>query len=149
MNDFLFRFPADTPEMTFNTLAARLRAVCNRDRCTSCIAKIGSTVTLRWHVRDKSAIQVQLYEVTIAILTGDGTIRFPNDDPHYSTTYWIERIVSDNGLGHRAGRIRRHAADGPGPETGRGGRAGLLAIDFDRDKPVHGRVWTAVREGVS
>lgn len=141
MNSYQFKWPADMPEMTFDALAARLRAVCDRERCMSCPAKIGSTVTLRWHVSDKSAVMVRLYQTTIAILTADGTVRFPNDDPHQATTAWIERIVRDNGLGWRVGRIRRHAADGPGPVTPRG-EAGLLVIDFERRKPVHGRAWT-------
>lgn len=141
MNDYLLRFPADTPPMTFEALAARLRVVCGRERCMSCPAKIGSTVTLRWHTSDRSAVMVRLYQTTIAILTADGTVRFPNDDPHQATTAWIGRIVRDNGLGWRVGRIRRHAADSPGPATSRG-YAGLLVIDWDRAKPVHGRAWT-------
>jgi hypothetical protein len=146
MSDFIFRFPAGTPPMTFDALAHLLDELCDVERCMSCYAQIGSTVQVRWHVRDRSAVAVRLYGTTIAILTADGTVRFPNDDPHLATTAWIGRIVRDNGLGGDVGRIRRRVADGPGPATSRGGHAGLLCIDFDRAKPVHGRAWTVARE---
>jgi hypothetical protein len=145
MNQYIFQFPAGTPPMTFDALAHMLDELCDVERCMSCYARIGSTVQVRWHVRNRSAVTVRLYETTIAILTADGTIRFPNDDPHMATTEWISKIIYDNGLGGRAWRIRRHAADGPGPEVARG-RAGLLCIDGDRDKPVYGRAWTVARE---
>lgn len=139
MHEYIFRFPHDTPPMTYTALAARLRDRWYPDASGRHHAKIGATVTLRWHTADQSAVMVRLYETTIAILADDGTIRFPNDDPHYASTYWIEKIIADNGLGCRAGRIRRRKSDGPGPQVARG-QAGLLCIDFDRDKPVHGRV---------
>lgn len=141
MVEYVFRYPKDTPEMNYNTLAARLRAVCDRERCTSCPLAIGSTVTVRWHDRARSSVMVQLYDTCIAVMD-EHTVRFPNDDPHQTTTEWICKIVADNGLGGNVGRIRRRKADGPGPETRRGGQAGLLVIDFDRDAPVHGRVWS-------
>ena len=140
MSPHPFYFPADTPEMTFTALAARLQAVCSRSQCMSCYATIGTTVQVRWRTTGRSSILVRLYETTIAILSWDGTIRFPNDDPHMTTTEWISKIIYDNGLGSRAWRIRRRASDPPGPEISRG-RAGLLCIDGDRDKPVHGRPW--------
>jgi hypothetical protein len=147
-SEFIFCFPADMPEMTFEALAARLRAVCDRDRCTSCTSKIGSTVQIRWRTTGRSSILVRLYETTIAVLSWDGTVRFPNDDPHMATTQWISRIVYDNGLGSNVGRIRRRKADGPGPEMARG-QAGLLTIDSNRDTPVHGRIWTVNRERIA
>lgn len=140
MITYQFRFPADTPEMNYNTLAARLRAVCDRERCTSCTVRVGSTITVRWYDRARTTVQVQLYNTCIAIMD-ERTVRFPNDDPHMTTTAWIGKIVADNGLGGNVGRIRRRKADGPGPETSRGGQAGLLVIDFDHNAPVHGRVW--------
>ena len=145
MNEYIFRFPADTPPMTFDDLALRLEETCDQERCTSCYARIGTTVQVRWHTAGRSALLVRLYETTIAILEADGAIRFPNDDPHMATAEWISRIVRDNGLGSGVGRIRRRRADGPGPEGTRG-MAGLLVIDGDRDKPVHGRAWTQDRE---
>jgi hypothetical protein len=145
-SNFQFRFPADVPDLTFEPLAARLRAVCNLDRCTSCILEIGTTVLVRWGPRRESVL-IRLYSTTIAVLGADGTVRFPNDDPHMATTEWISRIVRDNGLGGGAGRIRRRKSDGPGPEMARG-QAGLLCIDWDRDKPVHGPVHLVDRERV-
>jgi len=146
MSPHPFYFPADTPEMTFTALAARLQAVCSRSQCMSYYATIGTTVQVRWRTTGRSSILVRLYETTIAILSWDGTIRFPNDDPHMTTTEWISKIIYDNGLGSRAWRIRRRASDPPGPEISRG-RAGLLCIDGDRDKPVHGRPWCSTRSG--
>jgi hypothetical protein len=140
VNDYQFRWPADVPEMTFAALAARLSELCDRANCVSDYVPLGTTVQVRWHTRDHSSILVRLYDTTIAVLTSDDTIRFPNDDPHMATTAWIARIVRDNGLGHSVQRIRRRAGDGPGPEMSRG-QAGLLVIDGDRDKPVHGRSW--------
>jgi hypothetical protein len=147
VNHYLFRFPDDVPPMTFEALAARLRAICGHARCMSCYDTIGTTVQVRWHTADRSSVMVRLYDTTIAVLTDDGTIRFPNDDPHMATTEWISKIVRDNGLGSWVGRIRRRKADGPGPETSRG-QAGLLVVD-GRDAPVHGRVWTVNRERIA
>lgn len=138
MGEYIFRWPADTPEMTYEGLAARLGAAgCDsHDRHGRwCTAKIGTTVTLRWC---REAVQVQLYSTTIAFIL-PGTVVFPNDDPHTATTEWIARIVRDNGIGNGAGRIRRRKSDGPGPMMARG-QAGLLCIDYDRDKPVFGPV---------
>lgn len=144
MTQYPFRLPVKgMPLMTFEVLAARLNKVCDHyrnPRCTSCTDKIGTTVTLRWHTPTRSALQVRLYDTTIAILTGSGAVKFPNDDPHMTTTEWISRIIADNGLGSGAGRIRRHKADGPGPE-GPHGQAGLLCIDGNRENPVHDRLW--------
>jgi hypothetical protein len=142
----IFRFPADTPPMTFGNLAGRLD--CGKAGCTICTARIGTTVTLRWHTRDQSAVAVQLYDTTIAVLASDGTIRFPNDDAHKATGSWIERIVRDNGLGLAVFRIRRRASDGPGNESavydsrsGKWSGPGLLVIDGDRAKPAIGRIY--------
>jgi hypothetical protein len=146
--NYIFRFPADTPPMTFEALAARLSALCDHANCLSDYVQIGTTVQLRWNSRDHSAILVRLYETTIVILAKDGTIRFPNDDPHKTTNEWISRIVRDNGLGSGVCRIRRRKSDGPGPAASLG-QAGLLCIDGDRDKPVHGRTWTADRERIA
>jgi hypothetical protein len=148
MTNFIFRFPADVPPMTFEALAARLRAVCNLDRCSSCYDTIGTTVQVRWNSRDHSAVLIRLYETTIAILGKDGSIQFPNDDPHKATTEWISKIVRDNGLGSGVCRIRRRKSDGPGPDVALG-QAGLLVIDGDRSKPVHGRAWTVDRERIA
>lgn len=146
---YSFRFPADTPPMTYEALAALLAGHCDRGNCLACHIEIGTTVKVRWASRRHDEILVRLYETTIAILGGDGTIQFPNDDPHQASTAWIGRIISDNGLGCRAGRIRRRRSDGPGPASPRGGQAGLLVIDFDRSAPVHGRTWHRAQPEIS
>jgi hypothetical protein len=140
--EFTFRWPADMPEMTFEALAARLAALCDHGNCMSDVVQIGSTVKIRWYDRAHTVIMIRLYDTTIAILGSDGTVRFPNDDPHLTTTRWIAKIIADNGLGNYASRIRRRKADGPGPEAARG-QAGMLVIDWDRSKPVHGQVHLA------
>lgn len=148
MRSFIFRFPADTPPMTFEDLAALLSDLCDRANCLSDYVQIGTTIQIRWNGRNHDAILVRLYETTIAILGKDGLIRFPNDDPHKTTTEWISKIIRDNGLGSGAARIRRRKSDGPGLSTGFG-RTGLLVIDGDRSRPVHSRIWEIDREKIA
>jgi len=137
MGNYIFRFPAGMPRLTF----AGLKAITDNYGT----GKIGTTVTIQESVRSLSGpgetyILFQLYDTVLARIF-PGRVEFAGcDDPHMSTTAWLGKIARDNGLGSTAGRIRRHASDGLGPYVPRG-RAGLLTIDFDRDRPVIGRTY--------
>ncbi len=148
MNEYIFRMPADTPPLTFTALRER----CQRQNyANSGIGKIGTTVTLyhmAWPDRDGVAeeyIQFRLYGLMLARIYADRVEFTDTDDPHMATTAWLAQIVVDNHLGGGVFRIRRHAADGPGPQVPRG-RAGLLAINGDRDKPVVGASYPVTRK---
>jgi hypothetical protein len=147
MNDFIFRFPENTPELTYETLGGLTSAACGKFfRCTSCRLHIGTTVSVRWNARGDALI-VRLYDLDIAWLYADRVAFTHEDDPHMATTEWLARIVRDNGIGNTAGRIRRRKADGLGPWTSRG-RAGLLVISWSRDMPVIGCTYPVNRERI-
>ena len=130
MNNYQFRFPADTPELDFASLAAYLDGWDER--------AIGTTVTVESY--REGVIDILLYGLRIAQI-GPNIVFFPGpDDPHMATSAWLGRIVRDNAMGSNVWRVRRLKGDGPGPEVARG-RAGLLCIDGDRDKPVFGRAY--------
>ena len=138
MNDYIFRMPEGTPKLTFEALSAQLDALCDRPRCTPCTLAVGTTVTICWHGAARGhAVAFQLYGLGIAVIS-QKLVQFPvTGDAHIATTGWLAKIIRDNGLGSSAWRIRRHKADGPGTPAARG-RAGLLCIDGDRDRPVEG-----------
>jgi len=138
---YIFRFPADTPELTYAALAPLVTRACGSyEQCTSCHLKIGTTVTARWNRRG-DAIIVRLYDLDIATLYRGSIVSFTyTDDGHGATREWIDRIIWDNALGLRPWRIRRRKSDGPGPVVARG-EAGLLCMGGDRNRPVFGHVY--------
>jgi hypothetical protein len=144
MSNYIFRFPAGTPAMTYGGLMRYVSSHHGPDE-----VPIGKTVRVR--IRrpggpGHEVIDVYLYGTRIARLTQHGAVTFGRtDDPHLATTEWVSRIVRDNGLGNRAWRIRRRKADGPGPQVRRG-HAGLLTIDGDRRRPVFGHLYQARQE---
>lgn len=141
MTEFIFRFPADMPELSYRPLDAEIGKLCSQPNCRSCVLEIGTTVKVR---RLPLALEFRLYDTVIAYIY-PGCVEFSKtDDPHQATTEWLTRIVQDNGIGYGVGRIRRHKADGPGPETSRG-RAGLLVIEWTRSRPVVGRTYPVDR----
>jgi hypothetical protein len=151
MHDFIFRFPADCPRLDFETLAELLRTRWYPMASGEHYAKIGTTVRVRWHGgAERSAtaalppaVNFELYDLRIARIM-PGAVYFPGpDDPHVTTTEWIARIIRDNRIGNGAGRVRRHKGDGEGPPIPRGGRAGLLTVDWDRNRPVFGHAYPA------
>lgn len=138
---YIFQFPAGMPDLTFAQLGARLNALCDpaeHPRCTSCELRIGTTVHVRWHGRDRAqGVSFRLYDTLIARI-GPQLVWFPeHGDGHTATTYWTERIAADNRIGSSVYRIRRRKADRPGPAVTRG-LSGLLVIDGSRDRPVEG-----------
>lgn len=146
MNDYIFRMPAGTPDLTFAGLAARLREVCDLPRCKACCLAIGTTVRVSRAGGRRDALDFSLYGTVIARISM-GTVYFPETgDAHLATTEWLSRIVHDNGIGSRVWRIRRHAADGPGAPVARG-YAGLLVIDGDRARPAEGYRYAAGQPG--
>lgn len=139
-HDYIFRFPAGAPDLDFTSLSAWLGLRHTR--------QAGTTVTVTYLAASAdeageiwgARFEIMLYRTVIAWVYAD-RVYFPGpDDPHHATTAWISKIVRDNAIGGGVFRIRRHKTDGPGPRTPRG-RAGLLVIGGNRDKPVPGRAY--------
>jgi hypothetical protein len=82
MPDYIFRFPADTPPLTYDGLKSRRR--------------IGTTVTI--HHFPGSAV-LELYDTPLAVIYLDRVEFTKHGDRHMTTTEWLYRIVTDNGLG--------------------------------------------------
>jgi hypothetical protein len=142
MGEYIFRFPADMPELTYDGLTAYIG-----DGFAS--RKIGTTVTA-----EKSGsgyVRVQLYDTVIALVYFD-RVRFPGPDhPSQATTAWLARIIQDNGIDSGCWRVRRRKADGPGPYVARG-RAGLLVLAgsaFDQRREVFGQSYPVDYEAVA
>lgn len=135
--EYIFRFPAGTPELTFETLNAKVHEACGKFwRCSSCSLRIGTTVTVRWAAH-ADALIVRLYDLDIAWIYADRVAFTATDDPHMATTEWLAKIVKDNGIASGIWRVRRRKADGQGPATSRG-YAGLLILGGEGRRPVHG-----------
>lgn len=135
MTDYIFRFPASMPSLTYEALHAYILA-----RPAGSIVPhraIGTTVTV---LQGDGFVWLKLYDTTLAVIFPDRVEFTSTDDPHMATSAWLSKIVRDNRLGSTVWRIRRHAGDRPGPRVARG-RAGLLAIDGDRSRPVTGRTY--------
>jgi len=132
MGQYIFRVPADTPDLDFGSLQRLLWPATSEH-------KIGTTVTVTGTDLDTSTpgIALRLYDTVIAVIRRE-SVDFPvTGDAHMATTEWIAKIVRDNAIGYGAGRIRRRKSDPlvPGPR----GYAGPLAIDYDRDRLIEGR----------
>lgn len=147
MNEFIFRMPAGTPEMTYEGLRAYMDSrskswfpYANSGRYW----KVGSTITLTQmnpHSVSQGGphIDVRLYGLLVARVYPD-RVEFPvHKDAHMATTEWLAKIVRDNGIGASVGRIRRIKSDPlvPGPR----GYCGPLAINWDRDTLVEGHTY--------
>src|ERR1700743_864782 len=103
--NFIFRYPADMPELSYEVLAAKLDELCDHRRCVSCALEIGTTVKVRR--TGEGGVSLRLYGLDIAHITA-GYVTFGNaDDPHRATAAWLTRVVQDNGIGYGVGRIRR------------------------------------------
>lgn len=135
MGQYIFRFPAGVPKLTYEALETYVLATpmgrmnVRRD--------IGTTVTV---TLEHDSARVRLYGYTLAVLRSHQVAFNSTDDPHMSTSAWLSKIIRDNGIGGLAWRIRRHASDGEGPCVPRG-HAGLLTIDGDRNRPVFGNTY--------
>jgi hypothetical protein len=97
VNEYIFRMPRDTPELTWTGLDAYMGA----DR----MKPVGTTVMLiRYDDPDEGAlIMVRLYATTIATLYADGRVRFTVNgasDCHQATSTWLSQVAMDNKLGH-------------------------------------------------
>lgn len=100
MNEYIFRMPRDTPELTWAGLDAYMGGREER--------KIGTTVTLqrresRWGGFADDCISVELYCTVIARLYKDGRVFFPHagaTDRHLATGSWLGKVAADNGLGY-------------------------------------------------
>jgi hypothetical protein len=104
MGAYVFRFPADMPELTFDGLKN--------------VTHIGGTVEV---IEYTEFLAIRLYATTIARL-GRGWVEFPErTDRHQATRMWLEQIVRDNRLGSTVYRNRKGEAtiDGEWPIEGR------------------------------
>jgi hypothetical protein len=131
-HEYVFRFPAGMPKLDFASLAEWMTGHTAR--------RIGATVVVRrtgHGCPHPHVIGIELYGLCIALVKPDRVVFPETRDTHAATSYWLGRIIADNGIGRSAWRIRRRKADRPGPPVARG-QAGLLVIDGDRDRPVEG-----------
>jgi hypothetical protein len=128
---YIFRFPANVPELTFEALSPLVTAACGSyPKCQSCHLMIGATVTVRWN-RAGDALIIRLYETDLAWVYADHVAFNAHGDVHMSTREWLAAIVRDNGVGVNPWRVRRRKSDGPG-------LGGVLCLGGDRDKPLEG-----------
>src|ERR1700761_2430274 len=115
MSEYIFRFPADTPELTWEGLTGATDQAWALRGYRS--LEIGTTVKVRyWAPRPDAphCFVIRLYDTDIARVYCD-LVEFPaEDDGHQASREWLTRIVQDNGLGGNLWRIRRRKADGPG-----------------------------------
>lgn len=131
MGMYIFRFPANMPELTFEALSPLVTAACGSyPKCQSCQLKIGTTVTVRWN-RVGDALIIRLYEVDLAWVYADHVAFNRHGDVHASTREWLAAIVRDNGVGANPWRVPRRKSDGPGV-------SGILCLGGERDKPLEG-----------
>lgn len=98
MPEYIFRFPADTPPLTYADLDAR----CTRqNHADAGGGKIGTTVTLWRDVSDigEPCVRFYLYDTELARIYPARVEFTEHGDRHMATTYWLGRIVTDNGIG--------------------------------------------------
>jgi hypothetical protein len=104
-----FRFPKDTPALTYEGLRNTVR--------------IGTTVTAE-HSEDYVSpfVTLSLYGTPLARISAAHVQFLRTGDHHQATREWLTRIVQDNGIGSACFRIR----------------GGLMVIDGDPGRPVEG-----------
>jgi hypothetical protein len=150
MNWFIFKMPKDTPELDFVTLKARMEAEYGGEELRyGDKLEIGTTVIIRWNDSGGlPSVEFVLYGLHIARISAN-EVRFTyTDDPHLATAEWTAKIVRDNAIGGSVWRMPRRKADGEGPWTSRG-RAGLLCINGNRDKPVWGNTYRVSQDAIA
>jgi hypothetical protein len=97
VNDYVFRMPEGTPDLTYKGLDAYLGATRTKG--------VGATVRLlRYDDPDEGAlIMIRLYATTIAVLYADGRVHFTREgaqDQHLTTGQWLNKVAHDNNLGY-------------------------------------------------
>lgn len=69
--------------------------------------KIGTTVEVtHWHA---GQVTVRLYGTIIATILSNGTVAVSeaiNSYPRLATTWWVQKVLSDNGVGGLVGRVK-------------------------------------------
>jgi hypothetical protein len=121
---YVFRFPKDTPELTYDALHSYIGKGNGASRM------IGTTMEAIDYTGSifGDMVALKLYSTTIARIYRDA-VTFPSHgDTHQATREWLIRIISDNGLGYTAFRLR-----------GRRGQPGTMVINGDPERPVEGR----------
>jgi len=98
MGEYIFRFPADTPPLTYAELSARIeRQSQNHAYATG---TIGTTVKIyRSNNHDgEPYVALYLYGLELANIYA-GRVEFTeHGDRHTATTEWLARICYDNGI---------------------------------------------------
>jgi hypothetical protein len=91
MNEFIFRFPKDTPPLNYRGLDAYLGEYDGK--------AIGTTVMVERHVSSgKRCIAVELYGTLLAYLYEDRSVYFFGagaNDRHTATGRWLDLIARD------------------------------------------------------
>jgi hypothetical protein len=143
MGRFIFRMPANCPDLDFKSLEAYIRAAYDgEDLRNGDHAGIGTTVRVTYEdslvtgVPMPPRIAVRLYGLRIAAVYRHAVYFQQTGDAHMATTEWIAKIVRDNAIGTSVFRVRRRKSDSlvEGPR----GYMGPLAIGGDRDRLVEG-----------
>jgi len=112
MHEYIFRVPADIPDMTFEG--------------TQDVSDVGTTVTLDHY---RAFTLVYLYSTHIATLT-PGAVNFTvHGHSSQATRFWLERLIRDNGAGSSVWRVARQR---------KGQRVSYYAVDGKKDMPVEG-----------
>lgn len=99
-SEYIFRFPADTPPLTYAALSER----CTADRP----GRIGTTVALYPCINHDGAeyVALYLYGLELANIYADRVDFTEHGDRHMATTEWLARIAADNGI--RGGVYTEH-----------------------------------------
>ena len=135
----IFRWPPDMPPLTFESLGQWLEFEPDRRMGTSVMVRRYGTGAKE---RLEPVISLELHGWCIALFKADRVIFPETRDVRIAVTYWLSQIVADSRIGGHVERVPRRKRDGPGLPTSRG-KAGLLVIDGDRDRPVEGFAYRA------
>jgi hypothetical protein len=121
---YVFRFPASTPDLTYEALHAYI------GKGNGALRTIGTTVRAIDYTGSifGDMVMLVLYQTPIARIYKNA-VTFPtHGDTHQATREWLVKVISDNGIGHTAFRLR-----------GRRSQPGTLVIDGDQKRPLEGR----------
>ena len=96
MPGYIFRFPADTPPLTYAELSARIE----RQNHGYATGEIGTTVKLYQSTSHDGEPYVALYLYGLELANiYPGRVDFTeHGDQHMATTQWLAQIVADNGI---------------------------------------------------
>jgi hypothetical protein len=123
---YVFRFPADTPELTYEALHAYV------GKGNGACRAIGTTVEVTDYTGSifGDMVVLNLYGTQIARIYKDA-VTFPvHGHSEQATRNWLVRIVANNGIGFNIWRVARQHKKV---------RRSFYVIDGDRNRPLEGR----------